>query len=180
MEDIVEVNFARLASQPGTGKGFEIRIHFEYMENGVEKAIVIGPTSLITENLRCTAGNNNICYQYGDGALLSAMKVHLNDENAIYTYIDEPSCDVPENVARSLRLEVTAIDTFLTNYIIANDPKFEDFLSTRPEYTNLEGSDEVVGVFGAIASDIEYALIGDCSEYLLRLNNTPKPESCVE
>ncbi|MDX2249800.1 MAG: DUF4249 family protein [Bacteroidia bacterium] len=171
----------------GTGVGFEMRAFLRYQENQVEKSIEYGPTQMFDQNFRCTSsGGSSMCYQFREKELLAYLYNQVNPISTnVYTYgvNDQTRCnDNPANLPDDFRLEVTAMDRFLTNYRRANDPRFLDLNSVRPEYTNIIGPTdaEVIGIFGSVNSVSGSVRLSACAEYLLMLNNAPIPsEPCA-
>jgi hypothetical protein len=170
-----KLEFVRQLSLPGTGKGFEVRAFLDYKRDGIVDTAVYGPTQMFTEDYRCNGGSSVMCYQFREKEIVSAFKSQLDQAGAVYTYKDKPTCDQPENLPTSFWFEVTAVDTFLTNYLTANDPKFQDFNTVRPEYTNLSGTSEVIGIFGSISRAKEFAGFDDCTKFLIGLNDVSQP-----
>lgn len=159
--------------------GFEIRAFFNYTADAVPALATYGPTPLFFEDYRCVNGVSRMCYQFSANELLTSFKGKLNDPDVFYEYEKDPLCEAPENLPKSFWFEVTAVDTFLANYLLANDPKFQEFSGNTLEYTNIVSDLDVYGVFGSISIDRQYAKFAACTEYKLELNNTPQPnESC--
>lgn len=101
--------------------------------------------------------------------------------NTVYTYNTRDSCTFDTSLYRlpkSFKWEVTAVDSGLTNYMNVNNPKYVDFTGAKPEYTNIKGKIEAIGIFGSINISEQYAIMRPCSEYLLGLNGTPQPPGC--
>ncbi|MEZ4773127.1 MAG: DUF4249 family protein [Bacteroidia bacterium] len=170
----------------GTGSAFEMRAFLRYQVDQVEKMAVYGPTQMFDENYRCTSsGGSSMCYQFREKEILVYLYNELKpDPGKVFTYgvNDQTRCnDNAANLPDDFRLEVTAMDRFLANYRRANDPRFVDLNSVRPEYSNITGpSDaEVIGLFGSVNSASGNVRLSACAEYLLRLNNAPQPaEPC--
>ncbi len=161
---------------------FEVRVYFTFQKDGISQDLRWGPTNLFNENKRCTEGSANICYQFSEKELLAYFFDSMPIDGSNYTYITADSC-VPnassiDQLPKSLGFEVTAVDEFLSNYMTVNDPRFVDLTGVKPEYTNLSGNIEVVGVFGSIHTSIRYAIMRECSEALLGLNNQLPPAGC--
>jgi hypothetical protein len=185
-----EVTFKRhptgsASTKVGAGYGFELRAYFEYYKNGIAKRdtflepyfVFDDPTGLSVP--RCNFDASSGCYSYEAKSLLRNMKTKMNDDNAVYTYKDAPDCSPSvDSLATPLQFEVTAIDTFLTKYMLVNDPKYTDFNSVKAEYTNLKGTKDVYGIFGSINKDIfTKNVLDECSMYLLRLNGQADPNN---
>jgi hypothetical protein len=154
------------------GKAFELRAFLAYQEDGIEDTVKFGPSRMI-DNKACAS---QYCYRFREKELLSTFLTRMNQQpGAIYTYVDTPTCSQPELLATSFWYEVTALDTFLYRYRLANDPLFTDFNTTRPEFSNILGTETVIGIFGAISITRQYAAMNKCSRYLLNLNGERQP-----
>lgn len=164
----------------GSGRAFELRSYFAYQEDGRQDTVVIGPSQLITDSRGCSS-QSQACYRFSDKELSSGILNKMQQRTGSqYTYQDAPTCAQPSELAKSFWFEVTAMDTALANYIIANDPKFTDFNTVRPEYSNVRGSTETLGIFGSLNKSVGYAALGRCARYLLNLNDETQPTaSCV-
>ncbi|MEM6264218.1 MAG: hypothetical protein AAGI38_17005 [Bacteroidota bacterium] len=169
----------QVAFQKGTAVGFEVRAFLAYEANGVKDTVSIGPIGLLTEFAGCGSDSRG-CYTFGRGDLLTTFRSKMEQLSEPYTYEAEPTCAQPEDLPKSIWFEVTATDEFFTNYLLANDPKFIDFNTVRPEYTNISGTAKVVGIFGSRATSREYAGLSECSKYLLGVNGvvTPPNTNC--
>ncbi len=175
----------RVTFDRGQALGFEMRAYFDYTENGLAKQADYGPTNMFTEGVRCRDNESEICYQFRSGEILQAFFQDIDPvAGNVYEYeVNESNrCNnVIADLPDAFRFEVTAIDTFITTYRLANDPKFVDFNTVRPEYTNIKGSEDIlVGVFGSIVIGTAPAQLNQCSMYILQLNETPKPDSPCE
>lgn len=167
----------------GGNASYEVRVGLEYQANGEEKFIQYGPDDLITENNRCNEGAGSICVQFAEKELLRRFVQGMPEDPFItYTYDTGDSCVLSNNdlhlLPTSLWFEVTAVDEYLGNYMIVNDPKVSDVSGTKPEYTNLRGNIDVVGIFGSYNADRKYAILNVCSEALLGLNGSLQVGSC--
>jgi Domain of unknown function (DUF4249) len=165
------------------GVKYEIRVGLNFQANNVAKSLQWGPTSLISENSGCNEGSGSVCRQFQEKELLRDFVISMPDEPLIlYTYETTDSCvplpSLAANLPKSLWFEVTAVDEFLGNYMTVNDPAVTDINGVKPEYTNLTGNIEAVGVFGSYSLDRKYAIMRECSEALLKLNGRPLPVGC--
>lgn len=178
-------------TKPSRTASYEMRVHLFYQKNGNEDTLTY-LSSLIPngEGVGCQATSATMCYKFNPKELLFHFKDKMPESeivngatvNNIYTYKNIPSiANTIDSLAKCFRFEVTAIDTFLNNYLLVNNPAFTDFNSVKAEYTNITGTKEVYGILGAINknrySDRNngYILLDECGEYLLRLNGRPKP-----
>lgn len=162
---------------------YELRVGLRFATNGIEQEIQWGPTKLFNTNQRCNEGNGNICYQFPERDLLKQFLQHMPElPLTSYTYVTHDSCvanpSLIGNLPKSLWFEVTAVDEFLSNYMIVNDPSVTDLTGARPEYTNLTGNIKAVGVFGSFMADRSYAIMRQCSEALLGLNGERTSPTC--
>lgn len=165
-------------SGAGAAYGYEVRVFLYHETNGIpDTATFFGNLSLNGSGHRCVPSTGSMCYNFQPKEVIRAFKNQMNDESAIYTYDDEPKAGLVEDLPKSLRYEVTAIDSSLTKYLRVNSPSYTDFNTIKPEYTNLTGKTDVYGVFGSINKASAYTIMDDCPEYLLRLNNTPLPNT---
>lgn len=165
------------------GVNYEVRVFLKFQTNGVEGLHTWGPTDLFDSNRRCNEGSGSVCYQFGEHELLrSFLRSMPEDLLTRYTYDTQDSCVSNPGLVglfpKSLWFEVTAVDEYLSNYMIVNNPKVTDLSGTRPEYTNLTGNIDVVGVLGSINTDKRYAIMRECSEALIRLNGKIVPPGC--
>lgn len=148
---------------PSLTAGYELSFSFTYGEvrggDTLWRTLVIGPRRL------APAGTGIQTYTLQDRELLTTAYANLSDPSAQYVYDSS-------RLSQAWSLQLTALDTALYNYLRVNDPATTDFTTVKPEYTNIQGG---LGVFGAAATARRYFLIDDCSKYLLRLNNAPRP-----
>ncbi|MEZ4830092.1 MAG: DUF4249 family protein [Bacteroidia bacterium] len=176
----------KLEFTKGTGSAFEMRAYLKYQVNGEEKELIYGPTQMFDENYRCTSsGSSSMCYQFREKEMLVFFYNEVDpDPRNVYTYgiNDQTRCnDNAANLPDDFRVEVTAMDRFLANYRRANDPRFLDLNSVRPEYSNITGpaDAEVIGILGSTNAASGSVRLSPCGEYLLMLNNAPLPsEPC--
>lgn len=161
---------------------YEVRVGLNFEANGISNSAMWGPSSLFNSSSpKCTA--QECTYQFGEKELLRDFARSMPELPLVeYTYDTQDSC-APENMLylmpKSLWFEVTAVDQYLSNYLIVNDPAVTDLNTTKPEYTNLTGNMEAVGIFGSYNTDLRYAVMQPCSEYLLGLNNRVQPVGCT-
>ena len=167
----------------GNASAFEIRAFLDYEQNGTPMTATYGPTTVFAENFRCqTPGNSTICYNFREKVVLQALFNDLNpDPTQVYTYgiREDTRCNAEaDKLPRAFRFEVTAIDSALYNYQLVNDPRFQDFSSVKPEFTNIEGSENLaLGLFGSISVNEAFYQLNPCTEFLLQLNEREAPAS---
>ena len=165
----------------GSAVAYELRVIFNYEADGVPQTVVWGPPPAFTESVRCSGSTSEICYEIPEYGLIGYFGNFMDDPGVVYTYDEREQADIAELhlLSRALEFQVTAMDQELYNYILVNDPKVTDLSGSRPEYTNLSGTIDVVGVFGSVFIDEGHVLMSKCSQYLLNLNDTPEPSGCI-
>lgn len=161
---------------------YELRAFLKYKEDGEEKLVEYGPSSIFTGNFRCNSPGS-ICYQYSEKEILSVFSSRINNQvGSVYSYGVTPNtqCGLPANLPQALWFELTSVDSVLKDYITANDPQFTDLNTVRPEFTNVESNSLAYGVLGSINKSISIGRLSACSEFLLGLNGTPRPNTPCE
>jgi hypothetical protein len=166
-----------------TTVNYEIRVYLTFAIDGEEQTLRWGPTDLFTDNLRCNEGSGSVCYQFTAKELPRYWLNYMPENQFVkYTYVTKDSCVLNQSLVgllpKSLGFEVTAVDEYLSNYMKVNDPQVLDLSGTKPEYTNLRGNIDAVGVLGSINSEIKYGILNQCSEALLHLNDRNPPLNC--
>ncbi|MFN8397600.1 MAG: hypothetical protein U0176_23475 [Bacteroidia bacterium] len=165
----------------GDGINYEVRVGFVFQNLGVQDTVLWGPTNLFDNtDSRCTSAECG--YTWNAKELLRVFYREMPDAPpGTYTYNDADSC-APANqlgiLPRSLWFEVTAVDKYLSTYMIVNDPSVLDLNGSKPEYTNLSGKVDCIGVFGSYLTDRRYAILQTCSQALLGLNGIQAPLGC--
>jgi hypothetical protein len=152
-------------SLPPQTPAYELRVLFRYGQvrtpgDTVYKTLLIGPRRLVHQGTRPYQR-----YQVPEKDFLLVAYANLQEPALAYVY-DTTS------LSQAWQLEITALDTFLYNYLRINDPATTDFTTVKPEYTNIQNG---LGIFGATNTSRRYFRIDACSQYLLRLNNAPPP-----
>lgn len=148
---------------------YELKIEMTYQVDGESKLYRWGPTRLFSESVDC-AGGSVICYKIGSPVVMQGLRFRMNDPDKKYTYQNTPQCDQQaRDLPNDLFVQVTAIDSALSKYIIVNDPVYTSFNTVRREYTNLSGTVSAIGIFSAVAYDQVPILLTECAEYELRL-----------
>jgi len=179
LETEVEVEFTQ-----STAASYELRAYADYTVNGSPRMASFGPTALFEEDVRCNS--STICYKFREKEILAKFVSDVSPEfGNVYTFgvNDNNKCmDDPDNLPDDFRFEVTCMDEFLTNYRLANDPKFADLNSVRQEYTNITAPEGVdaYGILGSESRSYARARLGPCSLYHLSFNNTPRPQDCAD
>lgn len=153
------------------GRGYELRIYFKYGiettpgDTAWQSILTFGPTQLFDKS-SCASTSGQMCYRLGAQSFTDFLRSRLTDNQVKYVYNDTP-------LNESTRLEITAVDTSLFNYMMVNSPIYSDFNAVKPEYSNL--SNGALGILGSINTFSRYVNIGSCTQYLAKLNNTPQP-----
>ena len=163
----------------GAPYSFEVYAFLHYEKNGIPDTATY-KSRLILNGATQNCPTGSMCYNARPKEILHAFRKNLDDETAIYTYKDSPKSGTFDELPKSLKFEVTSIDTFLTKYLRANTPYATDFNTIRPQYTNLTGNKAVYGVFGATHTAEIYTLMNGCSAALLTLNNTHWVETSTD
>lgn len=163
------------------GVNYEVRVGFVFQKLGVQDTVNWGPTNMF-DNTDSRCSSAECSYTFNAKQLLQVFYREMPDAPpGTYTYNNADSC-APSNqlgiLPRSLWFEVTAVDKFLSTYMIVNDPSVLDLNGSKPEYTNLSGNVDVIGVFGSYLTDRRYAILQTCGEALLGLNGTVAPLGC--
>lgn len=181
VEDSVYVYFNKHRGEARTAAmRYEIQILLNFWENGVQTTYRTRPTPLFNDDVACAqTGDNALCYQFRDGVLITRMKGAFSDQNSRYIFEATPVCGTPwTDLPDFVELQVTAIDTFLSRYIISNDPSYLNLNTIRWEYSNISGTASAVGVFGSVSSDREKVAISPCALYLLGLTPDAPANIC--
>ncbi|MCX8112319.1 MAG: DUF4249 domain-containing protein [Bacteroidia bacterium] len=143
--------------------GYELSFSFRYGEvrgnDTLPRLLSIGPRRIEA------TGSSTQTYTLQDRELLTTAYSNLFPFSFPYVYDNG-------RLSQAWSLQITALDTALYTYLRVNDPANTDFTTVKPEYTNVENG---LGVFGSVATARRFFRIDSCSEYLLRLNNAPRP-----
>ncbi|GAB4409011.1 MAG: hypothetical protein OHK0039_12480 [Bacteroidia bacterium] len=179
-EDSTDIRFRSNPDMvPARALRYEIRVLLRYFADGRYREHFFGPTRLFDRDNGCSGGSDRTyCYQLASGVVLHALRTAMQDSRTSYTYDAEPRCGgLFDDLSDAVEIQVTAVDTFLARHILANDPYFLNLNQVRIEYTNLQGSVGVVGIFGSIAYDNLPVGLSPCSEYLLGFSRV-RPSGC--
>lgn len=174
----------RVEFRRGNSASFEIRAFLEYEEGNTEKLAVYGPTPLFEDDFRCLDAFNTLCYNFSAYEIVRSFHAQMNPQPGSgfrYAVNENTECNPDADaLPQVFRFEVTGADEFITRYNAVNTPTFADFNTVRPEYTNITGSTETLGVFGSISTSSSAAKLDKCSLFLLQLNNEERPNSPCE
>lgn len=181
LSDSLEIYFLTNTNQLSSqASQYEIRFTLDYEKNGLSQNYVFGPTRLFSKSVDCnSSGGEVLCYKFRDSVILGGIRSRLNDPAAFYSYDSFPRCGaIFDELPETFQLQVTAIDTFLSNYILANSPRYTNLNTYRREYTNISGTADAVGVFGSIAYHNVPIAMDPCSQLLTGLIPTIDPTVC--
>ncbi|MCE3007141.1 MAG: DUF4249 domain-containing protein [Bacteroidetes bacterium] len=147
------------------GRSFEYRIYFNYQLDGVpQPELRLGPAAP-----RTLTGDPSSGFFVIGQSFQSFLQASLGRVAGLKTYDNG-------TLNQSTRIEVTALDDVLHDFLRVNSPAFTDINFIRPDYTNIEGG---LGVFGSISvSYPRYVRLPACTEFLAGLNGTPNPGDC--
>lgn len=158
---------------------YEIRMLFDYQENGDAKQVIWGPTVPFNCSSNCSGSDRKVCYQIKKDRILNYYNTFLPVQSgSAYTYTNLPECDPDITLlADPLEIEVTVMDLVLSTYMAANSPTILDLTGARPEYTNVESGEGVqaYGVFASINVSEQHFTLSSCTEYKLGLNGLINP-----
>ena len=163
-----------------TGEGFELRLYLDYWDGEQVQTAMWGPTRIFREPEGCAEDQTNgrMCYEIPKRIVPTSILADVVNAPGPVRMIDTVRVAMtPDSLSRIARLEVTAVDTHLTNYLHSNT-SFGfglNLLMDKPEVTNISG--ENVGIFGAINTSHQYIFIGPCTRYLAGFSPTA-PSFC--
>lgn len=158
---------------------FDIQVMVRFEENGKSREAIYHVPSFFSKSRGCGgSGATRICYQIGNGDILSAWLKYLDDSSK-YQYTPGLNCLSPsESFSRNAIVQVVSVDTFLGKYTLANRPIFNELNTVRRTFTNIEAEPKALGVFGSVARTEMPVDISDCAEYLMGFRNE-KPFGCT-
>ncbi|MEO1450430.1 MAG: DUF4249 family protein [Bacteroidota bacterium] len=171
-EDSTEVIFLRHAStDPHKAMRYELRVRMRYIENGIPKEFIAGPTPLFANNEACALDRRHtLCYLFEKGWMIRSLQNAFRNTSYVYELNTEPTCaSIASHLSNALTLEVVAVDSFLSAYMIANDPRTLNLNDYRIEYTNIKGSQQGIGILGSICADQTPFSLSPCGLQLLGL-----------
>ncbi|MEM7372211.1 MAG: DUF4249 family protein [Bacteroidota bacterium] len=171
-----QTNPNRIDAQAGA---YEIRVLLAYKEDDISRSHHYGPTRLFSRSRGCTGIDGTLCYELKNGVVIRSLRTGFKNHLASYSYLSEPRCNSQfDPLSHAVEVQVTAIDSFLSTYIRANDPFFLELNNVRPEYTNVEGSERTLGVFGSISYHNIPVGLSPCAEYLIGLREEQPFANC--
>ena len=180
-EDSVNIIFKRKhkAQTIGDAYRFQISIRFSYLENGISRSHTLRPSPLFERNQGCgNVGDGALCYTLPERLVVNGISAHMQKVGIPLEIEADTPCGVIADLDRHLEVQVTAVDTFLGRYLVANDPTVINFNTYRREYTNLGGSARAVGIFGSVNKHEIPVTYSDCGRYLLGLAPWLGPVVC--
>lgn len=165
----------------GGGFGFELRIYVEFEDGLGTRELLWGPTSLFTENKHCPGNNDRgeMCYQIPEKAVPRKLKTLVANLPDSLHFIDTLRvANQVSGLSESVWMEVTAVDSALSLYIIAGNPFGYglDLLQDRRLLDNISG--ENIGIFGSYSTHKRYIFLSSCTKYLAGITQVP-PADCT-
>lgn len=181
-EDSVTLIFKkkRTLDIPGEAYRYQVGVRFQYYEDGQPRQTEFGPSRLFDMNQGCGNGGGGdiLCYRYPAGAVMALFQQQLSNPDHRYTLDPDTLCGVIADLPRFLEVQVTAVDSALGRYMVANDPRFVNFNTYRREYSNLRGTEKAVGIFGSVNYHRVPVTLTPCGMYLLGLSPQASPSVC--
>jgi hypothetical protein len=162
----------------GSGSGFEVRVYVEYHAGAKTHIARWGPTAVFKAAVGCNVDTKDGCYKIPRGSVPNVLHSIFSTYPDTVTVIDTlRRAYTLDSLDKTAWVEVTAIDSFLTNYMIANSPfGFGiNLLMDKAEYSNISGDN--AGVFGSIRVRKQYIFLDACTKYLSGLRGR-KPGNC--
>lgn len=175
-EDSTAIQFLKFTRRPRfPAMRYEIRTRIRYTANGEANVFTGGPTRLFIFNEGCASMRpNTLCYLFEKGWMIRSLQNAFRDTTLSYGFNPNPTCASSESLlSDAVTVEVTAVDSFLAKYIIANDPRSFNLNDVRREYTNVGGTQRSVGIFGSISTDQTPIGLSACGLFLLGLGPRP-------
>lgn len=168
--------------EKGSGNGFELRVFVEYETADGPKVLRWGPTPVFKSSERCPANEDlgRLCYELQARSVPNVMRsIFAGYPDTVEVYDTLRVAQTVDSLNRKVWLEVTAVDSFLTTYLTANQPFGfgTNLLMDKPEYTNISG--ENAGIFGSIYRQHEYIFLGSCTRWMAGLRGR-RPSGCGE
>ncbi len=178
VEDTVSVVFRKNDRPDNRSSHFEIRWLLRYEVGGEHRELQTIPSPPFNRNVRCgNAGNGNLCFSTGNGSVLEEWLTSI--PLASQGLNPEIRCSqIPIELSRVAEIQLTAMDSVLASYILANDPRELNLNTYRAEFTNVKGSVPAVGILGSISYDNEPFLLSPCAESRLGFSTRPVSQTC--
>lgn len=152
-----------------SGHGYEVRVTADFWDGREMKTAQWGPTRVFQEPVGCTGNINTgkMCYEIRERIVpISLLKYTRDAPGPIAFYDTVRIARQAEQLSQNTRIEVTAIDTFLTTYLRA-ETAFgfgANLLMDKPAVTNISG--ENVGIFGSINTSWRYLFLSSCTKFV--------------
>lgn len=159
----------------GSGNGFELRIYVDFWDGEKIATAQWGPTRVFREPQGCVENTDydRNCYEIPKRRVGASLSKYVNAAPGPIAMLDSiRTARSLDSLSHHVRLEVTAIDTFLATFLHANTPfGFGlNLLMDKPEVSNISG--DHVGIFGSINTGLQYFFLGACVRYQAGFSNT--------
>ena len=183
IEDSLRIIFQNreAGAAPSGAFAYQYLSRLFYKENDVAKTAVFGPEKPLLASRGCGSGSRNIlCVDIPQGHILNNLSIFFPNNGNRYSYDGLEACAVDESLLPTpMELNITAIDSMLGRYLLANDPRYSNFNTVRREFSNISGSEKVLGILGSVATATRVLAISACAERKLGLDGqNPDPDGC--
>lgn len=183
IEDSLRIVFSKRSQgmPPPGAYAYQYSAELYYRENGTAQTVRFGPGKPFLASRGCGTGSGNIvCIDIPEGQILDVFSRVFSASGNQFGYDGLEACALaPELLPAPVQVTITAIDSMLGRYLVANDPRYTNFNTVRREFSNLSGSDRVVGIFGSIANGRRIVTLSNCAERRLGLDGqSPDPNGC--
>jgi hypothetical protein len=161
--------------EPVPGDAFEVRVYANFAVNGQPQPEArFGPRLPVRFVSTCpTFPNGTMCYPLG-AEVVDFLRSRIPADGSATLDVGPQS--------QALRIEITALDKELANYILVGNPTFTDFTTQKLEYTNIvnQAGEPQAGIFGGINRSSRFVRPTACFQYKLALNGVQQPNrQCV-
>jgi hypothetical protein len=176
--DFNEDQVVRFAS--GSGNGFELRLYVDFWDGEKVATARWGPTRIFRDPSGCVENTQNgrMCYEIAKRTVAPSLLKYVNLAPGPVHMLDSiRAARSLDSLSKHVRLEVTAVDTFLTAYLHSNTPFGYglNLLMDRKEISNISG--ENIGIFGSINTGLQYIFLGPCTRFRAGLSSSA-PSYC--
>lgn len=165
----------------GTGMGFELRIYVNYWDGESEQTAQWGPTAIFQFPVRCRSNflRGEMCYQITAGSVPNTLHAIFDDYHPDTVEVIDTIrvAYVLDSLNTTVWMEVTAVDSMLTQYLLANNPFGfgTNLLLDKPEFSNIGGGN--TGIFGSYHAHSRYIFLSECTRWLAGLRGK-RPRGC--
>src|SRR5262249_27113798 len=139
------------------------------------------PLFMSPKGCQSNVSQGEMCYEITKASVPNVLHSVFDDfhPDTVYLYDTVRVAQSLDSLSRKTWMEVTAVDSFLSNYLYASNPFGfgTNLLLDKPDFTNISG--ENTGIFGAIHTARRYVFLGDCARYLAGLR-VARPHGCGE